>query len=207
MVPGIPTLALSKSGSRSKVTPSSQPVLQAPVCSFVALTILRFFPDCKGKVALFRETEAGGRLLLPPGILLPGHEMPVHIPDMPKPKPPRRIRGMDHAYKIRETIPVREGMLGDITHGVIPRPIPLDTDRLHPLLGRRGAGPKMVRQAAQHVHAGLPHRRPRGGFLPLEAGAFPFFGAPFPPFPAGAPPLRPAGFSPVRLGRSRHSGP
>ena len=29
---GIPTLALSKSGSRSKVTPSSQPVIQAPVC-------------------------------------------------------------------------------------------------------------------------------------------------------------------------------
>ncbi len=28
----IPTLALSKSGSRSKVTPSSQPVIQAPVC-------------------------------------------------------------------------------------------------------------------------------------------------------------------------------
>ena len=32
---GVPTLALSKSGYRSKVTPSSQPVLQAPVCSIV----------------------------------------------------------------------------------------------------------------------------------------------------------------------------
>ena len=35
VVTGIPTLALSKSGYRSKVTPSSQPVLQAPVCFIV----------------------------------------------------------------------------------------------------------------------------------------------------------------------------
>ena len=37
---GIPTLALSKSGSRSKVTPSSQPVIQAPVfLNFINMVI------------------------------------------------------------------------------------------------------------------------------------------------------------------------
>ena len=35
----IPTLALSKSGSRSKVIPSSQPVTQAPV-SYIVLYVL-----------------------------------------------------------------------------------------------------------------------------------------------------------------------
>ena len=36
---GIPTLALSKSGYRSKVIPSSQPVIQAPVCLIVECII------------------------------------------------------------------------------------------------------------------------------------------------------------------------
>ena len=44
---GIPTLALSKSGYRSKVTPSSQPVLQAPVCSVVADIIHPRIVFCK----------------------------------------------------------------------------------------------------------------------------------------------------------------
>ena len=36
-ISGIPTLALSKSGSRSKVIPSSQPVTQAPVYFIVKI--------------------------------------------------------------------------------------------------------------------------------------------------------------------------
>ena len=44
---GIPTLALSKSGSRSKVIPSSQPVLQAPVFLFIFYSIYHIFKKCK----------------------------------------------------------------------------------------------------------------------------------------------------------------
>lgn len=43
----VPTLALSKSGHRSKVTPSSQPVTQAPVCSVFWVIIHLPVPDCK----------------------------------------------------------------------------------------------------------------------------------------------------------------
>ena len=45
--PGLPTLALPKSGHRSKVAPSSQPVLQAPVCSVVADIIHPRIVFCK----------------------------------------------------------------------------------------------------------------------------------------------------------------
>ena len=38
-ISGIPTLALSKSGSRSKVTPSSQPVLRAPFAILLSYSL------------------------------------------------------------------------------------------------------------------------------------------------------------------------
>jgi hypothetical protein len=41
--PVIPTLALSKSGYRSKVAPSSQPVTQAPVCILFLLFVFLFY--------------------------------------------------------------------------------------------------------------------------------------------------------------------
>ena len=50
---GIPTLALSKSGYRSKVVPSSQPVIQAPVCSIVVFIINRLSQKCNRFYIIF----------------------------------------------------------------------------------------------------------------------------------------------------------
>ena len=47
LVSGVPTLALSKSGSRSRVIPSSQPVTQAPVDSIIACIVQPLGRFCK----------------------------------------------------------------------------------------------------------------------------------------------------------------
>ena len=77
---GIPTLALSKSGYRSKVTPSSQPVTQAPVCLlFIDYTSKDFnfqvlFIESKTFIKDFRKATScslvrfDGPLVLPPAI-------------------------------------------------------------------------------------------------------------------------------------------
>ena len=60
----VPTLALSKSGHRSKVTPSSQPVTQAPVCSVFWVIIHLPAPDCKRELSVRPSLPA--RAALPP---------------------------------------------------------------------------------------------------------------------------------------------
>ena len=63
----VPTLALSKSGHRSKATPSSQPVTQAPVCSVFWVIIHPPTPDCKGELPVRPSLPATRRPAARPG--------------------------------------------------------------------------------------------------------------------------------------------
>ena len=63
----VPTMAISKSGHRSKVTPSSQPVTQAPVCSVFWIIIHLPAPDCKRELSVRPSLPATRRPSARPG--------------------------------------------------------------------------------------------------------------------------------------------